>query len=182
MRLFTAVDLPDALRETLSDLQNGGSLPARWTDPEQFHVTLRFIGEVSDDQADRYAEVLSNVEVPAFRGVPYGLDVLPSRRSPRVLMLGLERTDPMLTLYRAVSDVLESRQPSGLEPEGRTYRPHVTIARLDDADPEAVQSFIRAHENRSYEPFEIDRFVLYESTLTPDGAIHDPVETYQLGS
>jgi len=179
MRLFTVVDVPDSLREALSAFQDEGDLDVRWTSPEQFHVTLRFIGDVDEERARQYEAALSGVEVPPAQCIPYGLDVLPSRRSPRVLMLGLERTGSIMTLYEAVSDVLGSE---GLKPEGRTYRPHVTIARLDDARRESVHAFLQAHEERSYDPFEADQFILYESTLTPEGALHEPVAAYELAS
>lgn len=177
MRLFTAVDVPDTLREDLSSLQGNEDLDARWTSPEQFHVTLRFIGDVDEEQARRFEEALSDVDVPPVQCDPYGLDALPSRRSPRVLVLGLERTSTLISLYEAVSEVLDAE---GLEPEDRTYRPHVTIGRLDDTSRSSVHAFLRTHEDRSFEPFTVDQFVLYESTLTSEGAIHEPVDTYKL--
>lgn len=179
MRLFTAVDIPDALRDDLSRLQNSEAFSIRWTNPEKFHITLRFIGEVPDEHAVRYEQVLADVEAPSVECVPYGLDVLPSRRSPRVVMLGLERTDSMMALYDAVSDALQSE---GLDREDRKYRPHVTIGRLDDVDPDSVHAFLRRHEDRSFSSFEADRFILYESTLTPDGALHEPQAIYPLPS
>jgi 2'-5' RNA ligase len=179
MRLFTAIDIPETLRDNLSALQESKALAVRWSDPAQFHVTLRFIGEVSEARAVRYEEVLADVDVDPVRCNPYGLDVLPSRRSPRVLMLGLERTDSMMTLYDAVSEGLEAE---GLDSEDRKYRPHVTLGRLDAPDPETVQDFLRAHEEYSFSAFEADRFVLYESTLTQDGAIHEPQAMYPLAS
>lgn len=180
MRLFTALDPPDALRDDLTTLQSSEALSARWTDPEQFHVTLRFIGDVSEAEATRYEKSLADVDAPPVQCVPQqpsGLDVLPSRRSPRVLMLGLERTDSMMALYDAVSDALESE---GLDPEDRKFRPHVTLGRLDNPDPDAVHAFLRRHEDRSFPSFEADRFVLYESTLTPAGADHEPQAIFPL--
>lgn len=177
MRLFTAIDPPDGVREQLAAFQDDNALPARWTSPEQFHVTLRFIGEVEDEQAHRYETALEAVTVEAVECEPYGLDVLPSRRSPRVLTLGLERTESLVALYRAVSDALETE---GLDPEDRTFRPHVTIARLNDVDREAVHEFLRVHEDESVPSFHADQFVLYKSTLTPEGAIHEPHSTYPL--
>ena len=177
MRLFTAIEIPEPLRESLSAIQDPDALQARWTDPDQFHITLRFIGEVPDEHAGRYEEALADVNSGPVRCEPYGLDVLPSRRSPRVLMLGLDRTDSMMALYDAVSNALEAE---GLDPEDREYRPHVTIGRLDDANPEAVHAVLRRHGDRSFSSFEADRFVLYESTLTSDGAVHDPKATYPL--
>lgn len=177
MRLFTAIDIPDPLRESLSALQDPDVLSARWTDPDQFHITLRFIGEVEQARAARFEQTLADVDAGPVQCDPYGLDALPSRRSPRVLVLGLDRTDSMVHLYNAVSEVLEGE---GLDPENRTYKPHITLGRLDDANPAAVHDFLRSHEDRSFSSFEATRFVLYESTLTPEGAIHEPHAIYPL--
>lgn len=177
MRLFTALDLAEPLRDNLTGYQDSEALSVRWTDPEQFHVTLRFIGDASEAEAARYEKSLADVDAPPVQCAPYGLDVLPARRSPRVLMLGLERTDSMMALYRAVSDALASE---GLDREDRRYRPHVTLGRLDDPDPDAVHDFLGAHEDASFSNFEADRFVLYESTLTPKGAVHEPAAIYPL--
>lgn len=178
MRLFAAIDIPEPLRETLAALQNDEELSARWTSPEQFHVTLRFIGEVNKQQARRYSEALSNVTVPPPRCVPQepaALGALPSRHAPSVLMLELKRTDSLMALYRAVSDALEGE---GLDPEDRKYRPHVTIGRLDDGEPETVHRFLRAHDDHTFEPFTANRFVFYESILGPDGATHEPFASF----
>jgi 2'-5' RNA ligase len=174
MRLFTALDPPSPVRTqcaALQDaLQGGLSLPARWTHPEQFHVTIRFLGETDPDRAHRYKMALSRVDIPAARCVPYGLDVLPSRRTPRVVILGLERTASLRTLYQAVSDALEAE---GLSSEDRTYRPHLTLARLDDPDPERVHKALRAIQDAAVDTFQADTLILYESTRTPDGAVHN---------
>jgi 2'-5' RNA ligase len=177
MRLFTAIDIPDTLRTELSTLQDNVALAARWSDPDQFHITLRFIGDVSKAQAVQYEEALADVHAGPVRCAPYGLDVLPSRRSPRVLMIGLERTESLLELYEAVSDILNAE---GLDPEDRKFRPHVTIGRLDDVKPNDVHNFLQAHEERSFQAFEAEQFALYESTLRPDGAVHKPHALYPL--
>lgn len=179
MRLFTAFDIPEAAQKSLSSLQKDSQLDARWTSPDQYHVTLRFIGEIDKQKALHFEEALSDIEQPPVRCIPYGLDVLPSRRSPSVLMMGLERTDNLMALYQSVSDALEA---NGLDSENRTYRPHVTIARLNDVEPEAVHDFLRSHEEVSLEPFTIEAFHLYESTLTPNGAIHERRATFTLDS
>lgn len=178
MRLFTALDPPEPVRDQLAALQAPGDLDARWTDPEQFHVTVRFIGDADPDQAARYEEALAGVEAPTVECRPYGLDVLPSRRNPSVLIVGLERSDDVMALYDAVSEALEGE---GLDPEGRTYRPHATLARLDDEPPEVVHDFLDTHDADGLDPFHIDTLTLYESTLTQEGAVHDPRANYPLG-
>jgi 2'-5' RNA ligase len=74
-----------------------------------------------------------------------------------------------MTLYHAVSDTLEAE---GLAPEDRTYRPHVTLARLDDR-PESVHAFLQENDDLSLPSFTSEALHLYESTLTPDGAVHE---------
>lgn len=177
MRLFTAIDLPDGFRNELASVQAPSALDARWTDPDQFHVTLRFIGDADPDETRRYEDALADITAPPVRCAPYGLDVLPSRRSPRILMLGLKRTESLLSLYEGVEKALHAE---GVAPEDREYRPHVTLARIDDTPPEAAHAYLRNHDSSSFPAFEVDRFVLYESTLTPDGAVHEPQAIFPL--
>lgn len=197
MRLFVAFDPPPALRDTLASFCDAaasdvpppadddadddapGGFVARWSPPEQYHVTLRFIGEV--DAADRYADALAAADAPAFTARPYGLDLLPARRRPRVLMVGLDLTDGLKAAYRSIRDALDD---AGLDAEDRDFRPHLTLARLRDADPVAVHHFLRRQEEAldasELEPFEVDAFHLYSSTRTPDGAVHERLRTFPL--
>ena len=177
MRLFTAFDLPDPLQTQVAALQAPDALDARWTDPEQFHVTLRFIGDTPLEQAERFEAALSQVDVPPVPATPYGLDTLPSRRDPSVLIVGLERTEGLLTLYERVSAALEAE---GLDPEDRTYRPHITLARVRDLDATAVHQFIENQGPIDLDSFPVEAFHLYESTLTSDGAEHERRATVSL--
>ncbi|MEF8797242.1 MAG: RNA 2',3'-cyclic phosphodiesterase [Salinivenus sp.] len=177
MRLFTALDPPDALRTKAAQLRAPDALDARWSSPDQYHVTLRFLGEVGSDRAARYDTALAEVDAAPPECCPYGLDVLPSRRHPSVLILGLDRTDSLLALYESVSTALEAE---GLDPEERTYRPHLTLARLNDVPAETVHRFLDRHDAGDLPSFRPDRFHLYESTLTPDGAVHDRRASYSL--
>jgi 2'-5' RNA ligase len=178
MRLFTALDPPEPVRHQLAALQAPGDLDARWTDPEQFHVTVRFIGDAAPDEAARFDEALADVEATIVECRPYGLDVLPSRRNPSVLIVGLERSDDLMTLYEAVSEALEGE---GLNPEDRTYRPHVTLARLNSVPAETVHDFLDTHDADALDPFHVDTLILYESTLSQEGAVHNPRANYPLG-
>jgi len=179
MRLFTALDLPDPLRDRIASHRAPDRLDARWTVPDQYHVTLRFIGSTDADTAARYEDALADVTAPVAECQPYGLDVLPSRRDPRVLVVGLEHTDTLRAVYAAVSDALGT---AGLAPEDRSYRPHVTLARLSDADPRVVHRVLDAQEPGEWPPVHVRQFHLYESTRTPDGAVHERRATYALGT
>ncbi len=177
MRLFTALDPPEPVRDQLEALQAPVELDARWTDPQQFHVTVRFIGDAPPDQATRFEEALAGIEAPTVECRPYGLDVLPSRRTPSVLVVGLERSDSLMALYEAVSGALH---PEGLDPEDRRYRPHVTLARLNDVPPETAHDVLDTHDTDALNPFHVNTLHLYESTLTQDGAVHEARATYSL--
>lgn len=179
MRLFTAIDLPDDIRTRFADLQAPDQLDAQWSPPHQFHVTIRFIGDTEPEQAARYEDALSEVEAPVVKCSPYGLDVFPNRRNPRVLILGLERSDALMTLYRSVSHALEAE---GLDPEDRDYHPHVTLGRLNHVSAATVHDFLDAHRDLSLPSFVADTFILYESTLTADGAVHEKRATIALSS
>ena len=179
MRLFSALDPPDALRAQGAQLRASGALDARWTPPDQYHVTLRFVGEVDPERAAGLDAALSQADAPPPACHPYGLDVLPSRRHPSVLVVGLDRTDSLLALYEAVSAALEAE---GVDPTDRRYRPHLTLARLDDVGAETVHRFLERHDAGALPAFRPTQFHLYESTLTPDGAVHDRWASYALSA
>ncbi|MFO8098787.1 MAG: RNA 2',3'-cyclic phosphodiesterase [Salinibacter sp.] len=170
MRLFTALDPPSDLRTACTELQDTLPLPARWTDPSQFHLTVRFIGEVDVPTGKAYKDALAALSAPPARCVPYGLDVLPSRRTPRVVMLGVERSESLRALYETVSDALAAE---GLPPDDRAFRPHITFGRLDDPDPEAVHEALASASPPAFESFQATTLHLYESTQTAEGALHE---------
>lgn len=178
MRLFTALDVPDPIRDRYAACRDDDALDARWSPPANDHVTVRFIGEVDADTLPRYRDAMASVAARPVPLAPYGLDVLPSRRTPRVLVVGMDRTDALLNLYTALSDALAEL---GLKPQDRPYRPHVTLARLNDASPEAVHSFLRRHD-LDLPAFTVSAVHLYESTLTPDGAVHTVRATIPLST
>ena len=179
-RLFTALDLPSSTVDVLHAFQQQHDLgvSTRWTPPDNLHITLRFIGEVDDEQAEAVETSLGEARHRApFDVAPIGLGVLPSRRNPRVLTVRIDPTEPLRALYRALQDVLVA---ANVEREERTFRPHVTLARLKDASPERLYETLRDLPGPSLDPFSVDRFYLYESTLTPDGAVHTVRREYPL--
>jgi 2'-5' RNA ligase len=178
-RLFTALDPPDPVLDALQAFRDAQDLPvrARWTPMDNHHITLRFIGDVDDDRVDAIDNALAGVRVPSFLVEPKGLGVLPSRRKPRVLTARIDPTEPLRALYSAVEDALAAVD---IEREERTYRPHITLARLQDAKPERLYAALREMEGPRLDAFPVDRYHLYESTLTPDGAVHTVRATYPL--
>lgn len=133
IRLFTGLALPAAvsreLRGRLPDWQRRFRF-ARWTHPDDWHITLHFIGEVPAGRLPAVREALDEAASASapFRIETSGLDVFGSPRQPSILYVRLANTPPAMTaLHAALGSALARR--IGFEPEQRTYRPHVTIAR-----------------------------------------------------
>ena len=170
-RLFTALDLPSHSVDALRAFREDADLPvtARWTPADNYHITLRFIGEVDDEQADSIERALAAVHPPSFQVTPSGLGVLPSRRTPRVLAVRIEPAESLRTLYEALQNALAA---ADVPPEERAFRPHITLARLRDVRAERLYTALKEWDGPSLSPFSADEYLLYDSTLTSDGAVH----------
>lgn len=175
MRLFVALNLPDALREridaeVLAPLRE--QVPAvRWLRPAFLHVTLAFLGERSDAE-ERNAEGVVH-EIADGRGplavTLRGLGVFPSPDRPRVVWMGVADPTPVRALHRAFE---RERARLGLPAEGRAYHPHVTLGRVPrDISADARTALVQALETVQFEAATTLRSVdLMRSEPTPAGA------------
>lgn len=177
-RLFTALEIPASVAESLARLR-GGIPNARWIDVENYHITLRFIGDVDDAFARDAANALSFLARPEL---PVTLDQLAAfgGDKPRAIV-ARARPDSALLEMQAEQERLLRRL--GAPPEPRKFTPHVTLARLRGASPAAVAAYLGA---RGYFPplrFIATRFVLYSSRdsvgggpyiIEADYPLHEP--------
>jgi RNA 2',3'-cyclic 3'-phosphodiesterase len=157
-RLFTALEAPARVAESLSRLR-GGLSGARWIDAENYHITLRFIGDIDLALAHEVAQSLAAIRRPAFTVTLDKLDFFGSDK-PRAIVVRA-RPDPALIELQAEQERLLRRL--GAPPEQRKFSPHVTLARLRGASSRSVAEYLGA---RGYFPplrFEAERFVLYSS-------------------
>lgn len=177
IRLFVALDLPDALRQRLA-LMGGGVPGARWQRPEQMHLTLRFIGEVEPPLFADICAALAGVTGAPFTTRLTGIGQFGDRK-PRAIWAGVERVEPLLRLQHKIEHAL---QRIGLAPEGRRYTPHVTLARLRNAPREAVATFCQAHNLFGSEPFPVTCFHLYSSHLSSEGSRYLIEESFPLAA
>jgi RNA 2',3'-cyclic 3'-phosphodiesterase len=175
-RLFVAIDVPDTFAPELMRLQDD-SLPARWTRPDQFHLTLKFIGHVAEEQAVEIQLRLSTVQAKAFSMHIAGLGAFPNPRRARVLVASVKADNALIDLSDAVETTLEA---VGIEREKRPLRPHITIARLKEPDPDLVRAYLHRHDGFRLGPFSASSFHLYESRLHPSGAAYTRLHTYEL--
>lgn len=173
-RLFVATRPPRHVREQLLGLM-GGIAGARWQSDEQLHVTLRFIGDVDGDVAEDIAAALASVSYPAFDATVGPIGTFDRRGNPELLWTGVGPMEPFKALHHKIDQACVR---AGLEPERRAYHPHITLARLGrSAGP--VQSFLET-PLPAIEPFTVQSFELFESTLTPAGAVYSSVSRYPL--
>ena len=174
-RLFVAIRPPQPIRQKLLGSM-GGVTGARWQSDDQLHLTLRFIGEVQAHVADDIAVALRTVYFPRFEIALSRIGTFDRRGQAEVVWAGVTPHDQLKALHKKVDHAC---QRAGLPPEGRAYSPHVTLARLKRGSG-PVAGLIEASGSLSSEPFSVDSFCLYESQLTPEGAVYNAVERYSL--
>src|SRR5476651_308821 len=163
-RLFTGVEIPPDIGEALSMLR-GGLPGARWITPDNYHLTLRFIGDVDDLIAQEVALMLGRVRRGAFELHLEGLASFGGRR-PRAVVANVA---PAQALLEVQAEHERLMQRIGLEPEGRKYLPHVTLARLRESSSRDVAEYLSARGLFRTSPFRVSRFVLFSSRASVGG-------------
>ena len=175
-RLFIAVDLPDTINENLEAMFFG--IPgARWVALDQLHLTVRFIGDVDGALFHDIKNTLEEVNIPPFDLQLKGVGHFPPRGTPRVIWVGLKKSKPLELLRKKIDTALMKIR---VEPERRKFSPHITLARLKNSPIQKVANFLSGNGLFSQEPFQVDDFKLYSSTLTSKGAIHTIERIYSL--
>ena len=180
IRAFVALPLPDEVRRTLEAAQAG--LPAgRPVAPENFHVTLVFLGEHPEPVVEDLHHVLAEVKAPGFSLALAGVGVF-GGAVPRLLYAGVE-PEPALSHLR--KKVARAAREAGMEVPAKKFTPHVTLARfpkeMPGEDLAAVQGFVARRMSLKAGPFPAERFVLYRSTLGRNGPIYEELADYPLG-
>jgi 2'-5' RNA ligase len=163
-RLFTGLEIPTAWADDLSMLR-GGLPGARWIDPENYHMTLRFIGDVDDALAGEIASLLGQVR---RRGFEWRLDGLASfgGRKPRAVVAQAAPSPAIMELQAEHERLM---QRVGLEPEGRKFTPHVTLARLRDSSSREVAEYLSTRAGFRSPPSPVSQFVLFSSRASVGG-------------
>jgi RNA 2',3'-cyclic 3'-phosphodiesterase len=174
-RLFTAVEIPRHIASHLAMLK-GMLVGARWVDTENYHLTLRFVGDIDDVAANSLVSTLGEIHFDAFQLSFCGLGSFGGNK-PRVVWAGLRSSEPLVRLQKMHE---RAARLAGLEPETRNYSPHVTLARLQDTRAQAVAEYLSYFGGFMTEPFEISRFVLFSARANHGGGPYVIEETYPL--
>jgi 2'-5' RNA ligase len=174
-RLFTALEIPRDAALSLS-LLRGGLPGARWTDVENYHITLRFIGDVEGHVADEIANALDRVRRPSFPLTLSGVGAFGGRK-PHAVWAGVTASPDLTALQGEIERIC---QRLGLPSDPRKFMPHVTLARLRNASPVEVAHYLSARGNFAAMPFRVGRFVLMSSRDSVGGGPYIVEEAWPL--
>ncbi|MFB3920316.1 MAG: RNA 2',3'-cyclic phosphodiesterase [Terriglobia bacterium] len=172
MRAFIAIDLPEEIRAALSrnqaELRNA-CRDAGWTRPEGIHLTLKFLGEISDEQVREMTEALhACTPFEAFSVEVNGFGFFPDARRPKVFWAGVQAPPDLANLAERVESAMEKL---GIARERRAYSPHLTLARFRFPKPQPeLKALAEARADTTLGHFEVSEFFLFESRLHPQGA------------
>ncbi len=175
-RIFVAVRLPDEVRLALAERVDRLDLPGRVVPFQNWHITFRFLGEVSEVGYERFLAELDMADLgEPFRVVLGGLGAFPRARNATVVWVGLSRGVERLHELADIAE--EAAQTAGLPPNERPFRPHVTLSRVRPAQD--VSSLLDEAAVMDFE-WRCDSIVVYASHLDRGGARYEPLETLPL--
>jgi len=174
-RLFTGLEVPDAATMELS-LLRGGLSGARWIEPQDYHVTLRFIGDIGRELANEIADGLDAVRAAPFEITLDHLAVFGADR-PRSLIARAVDSAPLLALQAEHERLMRKLGAPG---EARKFTPHVTLARLKGVSPAAVGAYIETRGDMRPLTFRVERFALYSSKDSTGGGPYRIEAAYPL--
>jgi len=179
MRLFIAIDIDESTKKTLAEAVRSPQQKLKdlsWTTPEQWHLTLAFLGEVETSLALSLQKRLAEVKAFPFVLKVGGTGVFPHWASPRVFWAGVSESEDMQNLYTHLWDILKTE---GFSPDERDFHPHLTLARIKKVLSLEEKKLLQTVSIPTKE-VHIDAFHLYQSELHPRGARYTKLMTYPL--
>ncbi|HCL65941.1 MAG TPA: RNA 2',3'-cyclic phosphodiesterase [Rhizobium sp.] len=174
-RLFTALEIPRNAAMSLS-LLRGGLPGARWIDVENYHITLRFIGDVDGRTADEIVDRLDRIDRPEFSLSLSGIGSFGSKK-PHSIWAGVS---PAHEMYALQAEIERICQRIGLPPDPRKFTPHVTLARLKASRVDDVVRYLAGRGDFHTAPFTVSRFVLLSSKESVGGGPYLTEEVFPL--
>jgi 2'-5' RNA ligase len=193
MRIFVGIDMSEGVREKIARFLEGVgpfASEARWVRPESLHITLKFIGEQKPEQVAAIGKSLVRVQSSPFEIGLAGTGFFPSPKAPRVFWIGIRAGAQLAQL---AADVDATVHELGIPREERKFSPHLTLARGGKSgDPKwrrddgpnflfaILQKRLAAMPEPDFGTMTADRFILYQSQLSPKGSKYTKLEIYPM--
>jgi RNA 2',3'-cyclic 3'-phosphodiesterase len=168
------LDMISDLRETLRDEK------IKWTETENFHITIAFLGETEEDKVKAVSNMLKEVSEGsgAFEMLIKGAGVFKNFNDPRVLWTTIEPSGKLNGLFESVMPGLRR---IGINQEERAFRPHLTLGRIKSInDKERFKALIEKYMNIELQKQQVNEVILYESVLFQSGPVYKPLAKYPL--
>ncbi|XXJ21366.1 RNA 2',3'-cyclic phosphodiesterase [Desulfovibrio caledoniensis] len=179
-RLFIGIGLPGTYRQSLSPIIKALSgltdASVNWSKPDTWHLTLKFLGETDKARIPAIKAALAAVDFAAFPLRAGGAGAFPDARRPKVLWLGLaEGGEQAASLALSIEDALAAID---IPREKKPFRPHLTLGRVRKPAPGDWTPVLDTAATHPWPSFTVEKFTLWQSTLTPEGAIHTPLAEF----
>lgn len=187
MRTFIAIELPETIRIRLSALQKkiqDSAAGLKWVNPQNIHLTLKFIGERDEKKVKEIREILKEVAGKnySYAATISSLGIFPAKNSPRVIWAGIEEGDK--ETKEIAKELEEKISKIGIPKETRPFSSHITLARVKSAL--SRESLIQELDNLTADltsqnlSFPVEKIFLFKSTLAPLGSIYEVLEEANL--
>lgn len=184
MRCFIAIELPDPVKSCLAQLQDElkkCKADIRWVNPDNVHLTLKFLGNIKEEMLQT---IINGMKKVCSSSNPFNLEIIgigmfPNTKSPRVLWLGVENNSFIMSLQAGIEKEMEK---AGFKQEERKFKAHLTIGRFrSSSGKEDIFKSVSTHEKDSFGIINVNSMSLMKSDLNPDGARHSRIAEIPLG-
>lgn len=175
MRLFIAFEVSEEVKNYLSELQKQLPKDSYLNLAKEFHLTLKFLGDVDENKVDKIKAALTNVDFTKFTAKTSKLGIFPGEKLIRVVWVGLEPKETIVALQQEIENNL-----SDLFPKDTRFHPHLTLARVKSVkDKKTFIEQLNKIPTKEIE-FSINSFKLIKSTLTPEKPVYEDVAEFAL--
>jgi len=178
VRTFISIDLPDKIKENIYEIEKNLDLEGiKVVEYDNLHITLKFIGEVSQIKIDKIAQNLSNISLKPFRLMIHGVGAFPTKKNARIVWIGAK--GDIFPLFGSIENELERLNFK----KDSHFHPHITIARIKKQNKDIkdkIEKFLDDYYNIEIGSLFIDNFRLKKSTLTDKGPIYETIEEFKM--
>jgi len=175
---FIAIGLPESVGNYLASLRDPSLASIRWIPKENYHITMRFLDEIEDEQENELRRHLRAATVSPFTLKIGRFGVFPSKDAPKVVWIGLGTGHPLLFQLRQRIDDAVLR--AGIHCEMRDFVPHITLGRCPTGNASEIKALISRSTTEHGPIFSVPKFSLFESRRVPQGSRYLEIESFPL--